>query len=90
MPDGWPVSTPLEQRLNPDLVCGIGAKLENLKDANPNGVVIARNGAIVYERYFTGPDLRWPQQQWLQPPKIMPHDIHTKHDIQSTTLFVID
>lgn len=89
MPDDWPVSTPREKRLKPDLICGIGAKLENLKDANPNGVVIARNGAIVYERYFTGPDLRWPQQQWMQPPQIMPHDIHTKHDIQSITKSVV-
>jgi hypothetical protein len=30
------------------LICGIGQRLEALKQANAHGVVIARHGALVY------------------------------------------
>ena len=87
--DGWPVSTPREQGLDPALICGIAAKLEKRKDANPHGVVLVRNGAIIYETYFNGLDRRWPQQHWREPLEDTPHDIHTKHDLQSITKSVV-
>jgi len=40
------------------LICGIGPRLEALKEANAHGVVIARRGRPVYEHYFTGRDWR--------------------------------
>jgi len=56
--DGWSVSEPQAQQLDPALICSIDGKLEKLKDANPHSVVVVRNGVIVYEKYFTGPDQR--------------------------------
>jgi hypothetical protein len=84
--DGWPVSEPEAQQLNPALICAIKEKLEKLKDANPHGVVIVRNGVVVYETYFAGPDQRWPQQHWEEPLENTPHDIGTMHDVQSLVL----
>ena len=81
--DGWSVSEPQAQQLDPALICGIEAKLERLNDANPHGVVIVRNGVVAYETYFAGPDQRWPQQHWREPLENTPHDRLAKHDVQS-------
>jgi CubicO group peptidase (beta-lactamase class C family) len=85
MADGWSVSSPSEQGLDPTLICAIGTRLKDLSGAAPNGVVIVRHGVIVYEQYFTGADQRWPEQSWGEPLPILPHDAKTKHDIQSAT-----
>lgn len=87
--DGWPVATPEAQRLDPAVICSIGASLEQLPEANPHGVVIARNGVLVYEKYYDGPDRRWPQQHWREPLVPTPHDISTRHDLQSITKRVV-
>lgn len=87
--DGWSVSAPEAQRLDPALICAIGGELEKRQDANPHGVVVIRNGVVVYERYFNGPDLRWPQQHWGKPLEDAPHDMTTKHDLQSITKSVV-
>jgi CubicO group peptidase (beta-lactamase class C family) len=89
MEDGWPVSAPQAQHLDPALICSIERELEKRKDANPHGVVVLRNGLIVYEKYFTGPDRRWPQQHWGEPLQDTPHDARTKHDLQSITKSVV-
>jgi CubicO group peptidase (beta-lactamase class C family) len=89
MEDGWSVSEPQAQQLDPALICSIGGELEKLKDAHPHGVVVVRNGVVVYEKYFTGPDQRWPQQHWGEPLENMPHDVSTKHDVQSITKSVV-
>ena len=54
--DGWSVSPPSEQGLDPALICAIGARLKDLSGANANGVVIARHGVLVYEQYFAATD----------------------------------
>jgi CubicO group peptidase (beta-lactamase class C family) len=87
--DGWPVSEPQAQQLDPAMICAIKDRLENRKDANPHGVVILRNGVVVYETYFAGPDQRWPQQHWREPLENTPHDVATKHDVQSITKSVV-
>lgn len=87
--DGWSVTEPGAQNLDPALICAIKQRLEKLKDANPHGVVIARNGAVVYETYFAGPDQRWPQQHWREPLQNTSHDMLTKHDVQSITKSVV-
>jgi CubicO group peptidase (beta-lactamase class C family) len=89
MEDGWSVSEPRAQQLDPALICSIEAELEKLKDANPHSVVVVRNGVVVYEKYFTGPDQRWPQQHWGEPLENTPHDVSTKHDVQSITKSVV-
>lgn len=87
--DGWSVSSPMEQGLDPSLLCEIGARLLTLPGAHPNGVVIVRNGVLVYERYFEGPDQRWPARHWREPLPVLPHDAETLHDIQSSTKSVL-
>jgi CubicO group peptidase (beta-lactamase class C family) len=87
--DGWPVSEPQAQGLDPAAICAIDEQLKKRADANPHGVVIVRNGTLVYETYFTGLDQRWPQQHWDEPATATPHDATTKHDIQSITKSVV-
>src|SRR3954447_915636 len=68
MSDGWEVSTPTQQGLDPKLICAIGPSLAELKGADPHGVVVVRNGVLVYEQCFTGDDMRW---TWIG---VVPHD----------------
>jgi hypothetical protein len=56
--DGWTVAAPDQEGLDPALICGIGPRLEAFKEANAHGIVIARHGLLVYERYFAGKDWR--------------------------------
>ena len=87
--DGWSVSEPQAQQLDPALTCSIGGELEELKDADPHSVVVVRNGVVVYEKYFSGPDQRWPQRHWGEPLEDTTHDLRTKHDLQSITKSVV-
>src|SRR6266566_9510287 len=87
--DGWAVAAPDQQSLDAVLICGIGLRLEGWTEADPHGVVIARHGALVYENYFAGKDQRWPQQHWEQPLLDTPHDVRTKHDLQSITKSIV-
>src|ERR1700686_2816303 len=56
--DGWPVSPPAQQALDPKLICAPGPSLAKLTGANPHGAVVVRNGVLVYEQYFAGDDMR--------------------------------
>src|SRR5438045_5538472 len=56
MSDGWAVSTPAQQGLDPKLICATGPSLAKLPGANPHGGVVVRNGGLVYEQYFGGAD----------------------------------
>jgi CubicO group peptidase (beta-lactamase class C family) len=87
--DGWPVSSPSEQGLDPSQICAIGARLKDLSGADPNGVVVVRHSVIVYEQYFAGADQRWPEHSWGEPLPILPHDAETKHDMSSATKSVV-
>jgi hypothetical protein len=87
--DGWTVAAPQEQALDPELICAIGPRLAELKEANAHGVMIARLGAIVYEAYLPGEDQRWPQKHWKEPLAMASHDARTKHDVQSISKSVV-
>ena len=50
MSDGWPVSPPAQQGLDPRLICAIGPGLAQLTGADPHGVVVIRHGVLVYEQ----------------------------------------
>ena len=76
--DGWTVAAPEQEGLDPALICGIGPRLEALKEANAHGVVIARHGRLVYERYFAGNDWRL-----SMPLGDVSFDAATKHDVRS-------
>jgi CubicO group peptidase (beta-lactamase class C family) len=82
--DGWEVAAPAEEGLDPVPICAIGPRLEKLKEADPNGVVVARHGALVYEHYFTGWD--W---HWGSPLAYDLHDAGTLHDLHSISKSVV-
>jgi hypothetical protein len=87
--DGWMVSAPEKQGLDAALICGIGGRFEGGNNADAHGVVVVRHGALVYERYFSGPDRRWPEQHWREPLVATPHDARTEHDLQSITKSIV-
>lgn len=58
--DGWKVAAPAQEGLDPALVCAIGPRLEQMTEANPQAVVVVRNGVLVYEHYFSGGDEHGP------------------------------
>ncbi|HEV2302586.1 MAG TPA: serine hydrolase, partial [Stellaceae bacterium] len=80
MADGWPVAAPRREGLDPRLICAIGPRLESLKGADPNGVLVVRHGRLVYEHYFTGED-----KLWREPLAVVAHDARTLHRIESIT-----
>jgi CubicO group peptidase (beta-lactamase class C family) len=81
--DGWPIATPQARGFDTAALCAIGPHLAALDKANAHGVVVARDGALVYEAYFSGDDQRWPQKHWQEPLVRTGHDARTRHDIQS-------
>jgi hypothetical protein len=52
--DGWTVAAPEQEGLDSALICGIGLRLEALKEAQAHGIAIARHGRLIYEHYFGG------------------------------------
>ena len=83
-PNGWEVSTPAQQGLDPKLICATGLSLAKLTGADPHGVVVARRGVLVYEQYFAGDDMRG--STWIG---VVPHDANTLHNMESITNGVI-
>jgi CubicO group peptidase (beta-lactamase class C family) len=84
MPDDWPVSSPAHQGLDSELICATGPALAKRTDAAPHGVVVVRHGALVYEQYFAGEDMRG-----YTPLGVVPHDANTLHNIESITKGVV-
>jgi CubicO group peptidase (beta-lactamase class C family) len=76
--DGWTVAAPDHEGLDSALVCGIGPRLEALKEAQAHGVVIVRHGRLIYEHYFHGQDQRIGRSLGD-----VSFDAGTKHDIRS-------
>ena len=84
MSDGWPVSPPAQQGLDPKLICAVGPALAKLPEAAPHGVVVVRNGVLVHEQYFSGDDMRG-----YTPIGVVPHTSNTLHNIGSITKGVV-
>ena len=84
MEDGWPVAAPQREGLDARRICAIGPRLASLDGADPNGVVVARRGSLVYEHYFAGKD-----KLWREPSARVPHDARTLHRIESITKSVV-
>jgi CubicO group peptidase (beta-lactamase class C family) len=75
MSDEWPVSAPAQQGLDPELICATGPGLAKRTEAAPHGVVVVRNGSVVYEQYFAGDMYGYAVR----------YDANTPHDIASIT-----
>jgi CubicO group peptidase (beta-lactamase class C family) len=80
MSDEWPVSPPAQQGLDPELICATGPGLAKRTDAAPHGVVVARNGVLVYEQYFSSAEMHG---------YAVPYNANTLHDIASITKGVV-
>ncbi|MEM7121986.1 MAG: serine hydrolase [Pseudomonadota bacterium] len=78
--DGWAVAAPGEQGMDGALLAGIAKHFTAWAESNVHGVVIARRGALVYERYFTGED-----QAWGKPLGEVTYDAAMRHDLRSMT-----
>lgn len=50
--EGWKTAASAQEGLDLKLTCTIGPRLEKMKAADPDGVVIVRHGALACEHYF--------------------------------------
>ena len=82
--DGWEVTTPAAEGLDPAVLCGIGPRFQAWKEANVHSVVVIRHGKLVYERYFTGTDERLGQSLGT-----VTYDATMRHDLRSITKSVV-
>ena len=78
--DGWDVAAPEAQGLDPAVLCAIGPRFEDWKEANAHAVLVVRHGALVYEHYFAGDDERWDE-----PLGRVVYDAGKLHDLRSVT-----
>lgn len=53
--DGWAITSPEKQGLNPNLLCAMGDGIADGKLANVDAIVVVRHGVLVYERYYDYP-----------------------------------
>jgi CubicO group peptidase (beta-lactamase class C family) len=51
--DGWAMTSPDKQGVNPTLLCAMDDGISNGKLANVDDIVIIRHGVLVYERYYS-------------------------------------
>lgn len=82
--DGWPTATPESAGLDGPRLCGIAAKLA-ASNANIHGVVIVRQGKLVFEQYFPGYDEPWGMGEGRR----YDFDATIKHDMRSVSKSVV-
>ena len=73
--DGWPVATPAKAGLDDARLCALSKWLDGFPQSNVHSVIVARRGALVFERYFTGDD-----EVWGRPVGVVEHGPAVKHD----------
>ena len=78
--DGWPVAAPERQGMDGAVLRGIAERFTACDEARAHAVVVARDGVLVYEHYFTGEDWRW-----TEPLGVVAFDAAVKHDLRSIT-----
>lgn len=78
--DGWPTAAPESVGLDGPRLCGIAARLA-ATNANIHGVVIVRQGKLVFEQYFPGYDEPWGMGEGRR----YDFDSTTKHDMRSVS-----
>ena len=78
--DGWSVATPAKAGLDGARLCALSEWLNGFQQSNVHSVIVARRGALVFERYFTGDD-----EIWGRPVGVIEHGPGVKHDLRSIT-----
>lgn len=54
--DGWRTASPMEARLDPELLRAMTEAIRRGEHGNVHALLIEKNGRLVYEEYFTGED----------------------------------
>ena len=72
--DGWSITAPQQQGLDPEFLCAMGKGVADGKLPNVDSIVIVRHGVLVYERYFAERNMARPM-----------FDATTRHDGYSMT-----
>ncbi len=75
--DGWAITPPEKQGMNPNLLCQMGDGITAGQLANVDSIVVVRHGALVYERYY------------VYRPHQFEFDSTTRHQGYSTTKSVV-
>jgi CubicO group peptidase (beta-lactamase class C family) len=83
-PGPWPTATPGSVGLDGGALDALAARIEKGEIAGIHSVVIVRDGKLVFERYFTGPDMLW-----AQPLGKVAFGPETLHDLRSVTKSVV-
>ena len=78
--DGWPVGDPMQAGLDRIILADMRQRIAEGKLDNVHAVLIARNGALVYEQYSAGKD-----QNGLAAPAHVTFDAATRHNGNSIT-----
>lgn len=82
--DGWPVGSIDDDSLvNREMLCGMADRLVS-SEANIHAVLVARNGRLAFERYFTGAD-EIPGYIYGRGVETVAFDADTLHDMKSVS-----
>lgn len=81
--DGWTIARPEDANLDSTRLCGIAERLK-VTNANVHGVVIVRDGKLLFEQYFAGHD-----EPWGGSPGRQEFDATTLHDMRSVTKSIV-
>jgi CubicO group peptidase (beta-lactamase class C family) len=84
LPDGWATATPESVGFEPRQLCALGDAVRHGRLRNLHGVVVVRQGRLVFEQYFTGPD-----QHWGSPVGDVTFGPETLHDVRSITKSIV-
>ena len=80
----WPRADAATAGFAADLAARLDQGVQSSTLANLHAVFIARKGALVLERYFTGPD-----ERWGTPLGTVAFDARTRHDLRSVSKSVV-
>lgn len=78
--DGWQLGTQAAVGLDAARLCALVDKLAGSPKDNVHGVVVARDGRLVFEHYLSGPDQRWGEVLGT-----IAHGPDLKHDVRSVS-----
>jgi CubicO group peptidase (beta-lactamase class C family) len=84
LPDGWVTATPESVGFESRQLCAISDAVRHGRLRNLHGVVVVRQGRLVFEQYFTGPD-----EHWGSPVGDVTFGPETLHDVRSITKSIV-
>src|SRR5882724_2562986 len=79
-PDKWPVATPESVGLFSADLCPMIKWLTDAKETNVHSVLVARQGKLIFEHYFTGVD-----EHLGRPAGVVTFSAETRHDERSVS-----